>query len=70
MFVTFNTRRIFTTLYLAYQLLNCKEHIQMTNNYSTIEVERENNSVKNVNVTYNTLRIYTIIISHLLTIIL
>ena len=52
-YVTFNTRRIYTTLYLAYQLLNCKEHIQMTNK-STVEVETENNSVKNVNVTFNT----------------
>ena len=31
----------------------------MTSNYSTIEVEKENNRVKNVNITFNTLRIYT-----------
>ena len=31
----------------------------MTSNCSTIEVETENNSVKNVNVTFNTSRIYT-----------
>ena len=33
----------------------------MTSNYSTIEVERENNSVKNVNVTFNKPRIYTML---------
>ena len=28
-------------------LLNCRGHIQMTSNYSTIDVEKENNRVKN-----------------------
>ena len=31
----------------------------MTSNYRTIDVEEENNRVKNVNVTINILRIYT-----------
>ena len=31
----------------------------MTNNHSTIEVETENNIVKNVSVAFYTLRIYT-----------
>ena len=31
----------------------------MTTNYSTIDAEKENNGVKNVNVTINTNRIYT-----------
>ena len=30
----------------------------MTSNYCTIDMETENNEVKNVNVTYNTPRIY------------
>ena len=47
--VTFNTVRIYTTLFDTYLLLYCKGHIQMTNNYSTINVETENSRVKNVN---------------------
>ena len=33
----------------------------MTRIYSTIDVKKENNRVKNVNVTFNTLRIYIIL---------
>ena len=44
--VTYNTPRIYTTLYLTYRLLNCKGHIQMTSNYSTIDMETQNNRVK------------------------
>ena len=40
-------------------LLYCKGHIQMTSIHSTIDVEKANNRVKNVNVTFNMLRIYT-----------
>ena len=35
---TFSTHRIYITLYHTYQLLNCKGHIQMTSNYSIIDV--------------------------------
>ena len=45
-------------LYHTYWLLNCRGHIQMTSNYSTIDVEKENNRVKKVNFTFNTLRTY------------
>ena len=31
------------TLYHTYPLLNCKGHIQLISNYSTIDVEKENN---------------------------
>ena len=56
--ITFNTLRTYVTLYLTYWLLNCRGHIQMTRNYSTIDVEKGNNRVKNVNVTFNTLKSY------------
>ena len=39
--------------------MNCKRHTQMTSNYSTIDMETENNSVKDVNVTFSIHRIYT-----------
>ena len=38
---------ISTTLYHPYQLLYCKGHIQMTGNYSTIDVEGEEIECKN-----------------------
>ena len=44
--VTFNTLRTYITLYHTYQLLNCKGHIQMTSNYNTIDVEKENNRLQ------------------------
>ena len=31
----------------------------MTSNHSIIDVEKENNEIKNVNITFNTLRTYT-----------
>ena len=43
--VTFNTLRTYITLYHTYPLLNCRGHIQMTSNYSTIDVQKENNRV-------------------------
>ena len=39
--VTFNTLRSYITLYHTYWLLNCKGHIHMTRNYSTIDVEKK-----------------------------
>ena len=51
--------RISTTLYHTYQLLYCTGHIQMTSNYSTIDVKKENNKVRNVKVTFNVLTIST-----------
>ena len=39
--VTFNILRIFTTLCHIYQLLYCTGHIQLTSNYSRIEVEAD-----------------------------
>ena len=36
-----------TTIYYTYQLLYCTEHIQMTSNYSTMEVEAEEIEYKN-----------------------
>ena len=41
--------------YITYILLQCKEHIQITSNHSTINVETKNNTVKT---TFNTCRIY------------
>ena len=38
---------ISTTFYHPYQLLYCKGHIQMTSNYSTIDVEGEEIECKN-----------------------
>ena len=38
---------ISTTLYLTYELLYCRGHIQMTSNYSTINVEGEEIVYKN-----------------------
>ena len=32
--------------YNTYRLLNCRGHIQMTSNYSTIDMLKENNRVK------------------------
>ena len=39
--------RICTTLYHTYQQLHCTRHIQMTSNYSTIEVKGEETVYKN-----------------------
>ena len=44
--ITFNTLRTYITLYHTYWLLNCKGHIQMTSNYSTNDVEKENNRLR------------------------
>ena len=38
---------ISNTLYLTYELIYCKGHIQMTSNYSTIDVEGEEIECKN-----------------------
>ena len=43
---TFNTLRIYTTLYHTYLLLYCKGQIQIISNYRIIDVEKENNKVK------------------------
>ena len=40
-----NTHRTYITLYHTYSLLNCRGHIQMTSNYSTIDMLKENNRV-------------------------
>ena len=46
------------TLYHTYQLLYCKEHIQTTSNYITLQVKKENKRVKIFNIIFNTFRIY------------
>ena len=57
--ITFSILRVYTTLYLTYQLLYCTGHIQMTSNYSTVEVQAEEIKYKNVNTSIYILRIYT-----------
>ena len=43
--VAFNTLRMYITIYHTYRLLYCKEHIQITGNYSTINLKNKNNRV-------------------------
>ena len=50
--ITFNTFRIYTTLYYSYLLLYCKGHIQKTSNHNTIHVKTLNNRV-NVSMTHS-----------------
>ena len=38
----FNTLTNYTTLYHTYQLLYCKEHIQITSNHSNVNVKTKN----------------------------
>ena len=42
----------------------------MTSSHKTIDVKKVDNRVKNVKLTFNTIRIYTILLSYLPTIIL
>ena len=68
--VTFNTLKIYITLYYTYQLLNCKGHIQMTNKYNTMNVKTKNKRLKKVSTFYSIYLELYYNISHLLTIIL
>ena len=43
--ITFNTLRIYLTIYHTYTLLYCKEKIQLMSNDITINVVTKNNSV-------------------------
>ena len=43
--IAFNTYRFYITICHTYFLLDCKEHIQIMSNNSTINVERKNNKV-------------------------
>ena len=51
--ITFNTLRTYVTLYHTYWLLNCKGHIQISSNYSTIDVEKGNNRVKKMSMSHS-----------------
>ena len=46
--MTFNTLRIDITIYHTYMLLNCKGHIQMMSNDSTINMKTKNNRINKI----------------------
>ena len=54
----FNTHRFYTTLYHTHLLLQYKEHIQITSNHKTINVETKKKQ-KNENFAFNTHTFYT-----------
>ena len=55
----FNIRRFYIILYHTYILLQCREHIQITNNHRTIDVDTKNNTVTNDIFAFNTHKFYS-----------
>ena len=55
----FNITRIYITIYYTYPLLYCNEHIQMTSNDSTINVETKKQNEQNDKIEFITIRTLT-----------